>query len=133
MGLIESQVEPQLEVTKERGITCSDDGVFLFGLARNASSHCCSEGNLSERAAAVSKRAGWVDQQTTEMYLKDVASLPEEEDSFKIGTQREHCGGNDNGMTNVSDSGNCCNEKDDKATKMTEVGSLEGDSSITSS
>ena len=68
MGLIESQGETQLEVVEERGVTRSNDGTFLFGSARNVSSHCVSEGNLSEQASAVVKRAGCVNLQTFELY-----------------------------------------------------------------
>lgn len=37
MGLIERPTEPQLKVLEERGVTRSDAGTFIFGLARNAS------------------------------------------------------------------------------------------------
>ena len=132
VGLTERQVEPQTETVDDRGITLNDGGTILFGTARNVSSDGVSEGNQSEQDSAVVKRAGWVDQHTCQLYLREEAFQLEAEASAEIIADGEDSGSGDNGMVAIFTSGNSCNKEDDDATGMTTMGSMEGGSSISS-
>ena len=74
----------------------------------------------------MAKRAGWADQHTVGLYLKD-ETPPLEEDSADIITPREDISSNDRGMVTTSSSGDCHNEKGDDATDTTVAVSLAAD------
>ena len=127
VGLSERPVEPRLEVVEERGITRSKAGTILFGSARNALSSSVSEGNLSEHASEMAKRAGWVNQNTVGLYLKDETPPLEEGESAEISALREDRGGDDNDIP-VTSASEDCHKMDDDATDATAVESFGADS-----
>ena len=139
VGLIKRSAKPQLKVVEERLVTHSDEsfeergitrskaGTILFGSAQNALSDYVSEGNSSEHASAVAKRAGRVNQITVGLYLKEETPPLKEEESAEIIAIREDSGGDDYDITGTSSS-ECGHKMDDDATEATIVDSFGADS-----
>ena len=79
VGLTERRVEPQSEAVEDRGITFSDGGTVLFGTARSAIPFgSARDGCSDDVVSAVNKRAGWVEQKTQSLYLRDAPSQLED-------------------------------------------------------
>ena len=85
------------------------------------------EGNLSKHASAMAKRAGWVNQNTVGLYLKDETPPLEEGESAEISALREDRGGDDNDIP-VTSASEDCHKMDDDATDATAVGTFGADS-----
>jgi len=128
VGLTKRQVETQSETAEDRGITVNDGGTVLFGTAQNVFPTGVSEGSLCEQPSAVVKRAGWIDQRTCQLCLRDDVSQLEAEETMEIVAFGEDSSGDV-----ISTSGDSGNKKEDDSTEMTTVGSVEEDMTTISS